>query len=418
MSESEESRAIERDRALAFELFEVQPENPQVANLAASVLARDPDQTDMLVLLADYRRNLEEYDEARTLLHQAIGRQDEELDDALRSLRSVEYRTGNNAEAKRVAEMLVEGRAEPRWTDVAMLAVTVTFAESPQRGWAAFDEAIELAARTDPESYADALVFRATFLHESGAPVDVFLPAAELAIAADPTQDLLAVLLATAYLYELRPREADVLLKRVLRGNPTDEFALGTLRTTRTMIDPVERGEVTEAEMHEVGVGEFVWRYTRELMYDVGVKRALEALEAVMPADLAASLRPGVSAAEAREGGGDTDVLQWRDGQHEGAGDVWGIGESWRLLTNADIAQMDAEIETHPERWPLLNEDAPTYITQLFIDGDGNYILTARGGRLVRRTAAGDEELAPSLAEWFWERVRAFGGHDRRPDFG
>ena len=49
-------------------------------------------------------------------------------------------------------------------------------------------------------------------------------------------------------------------------------------------------------------------------------------------------------------------------------------------------------------------------------DEAGGYFIEGFGGRLYHRVSgAADVEIAPSLADWVWDRVVAFGADERRP---
>jgi hypothetical protein len=76
---------------------------------------------------------------------------------------------------------------------------------------------------------------------------------------------------------------------------------------------------------------------------------------------------------------------------------------------------MDEAIEADPEAWTQWDADGE-YYTQLFTDDAGGYFIEGTAGRLYRRRPGQDDvEIAPSLTDWLWDRVVAFGGGDPRP---
>ncbi|WP_051208517.1 tetratricopeptide repeat protein [Propionicicella superfundia] len=411
-----ERAAIERDRDLAWELYEAQPQHPLIPQLARSVLARVPEFTGMIVLLAMHHEACGEVEPARRLLRDLVGRRDRQFLNALRELRDLEYGDQNYAEALRLADLVLQEAPETTWRDLMDRGSALAFVEHLEEGWQQIDDAVDLCARIDPDRYGGALGQRATLLLASGAPPERFLPAAEEAVAADPSETLLATTLAYAYLYDYRPDRAAELLGRVLREDPTDELAQGGMTVARAFLDPIERGAATIEEIRAVGMGEIAWRRMRDMIFETALDEALAALDAVMPAGLAGSLRPPLDPETAKASGGDPTVLAWHDGQEPGAGDRWGIGEPFRLMSGREVDEMDDAIERDPDAWPQWDSEGE-YYSQILTDDAGAYLIEGWGGRLYRRGPAGTAgtEVAPSLADWVWDRVAAFGGQDPRP---
>jgi tetratricopeptide (TPR) repeat protein len=109
--------AISRDRDLAWELFEAQPQHPRIPELVLSVLATAPELTGMSILLAMHREACGEVDEARRLLQDLMGRRDRQYLNALRRLRDLEDSAGDYDEALRLAELVLREDPEADWRD-------------------------------------------------------------------------------------------------------------------------------------------------------------------------------------------------------------------------------------------------------------------------------------------------------------
>lgn len=402
-------------RTLAWELYDAQPEHPRIAELAQRALARQPHVTGMMILLALHRDACGDTEEARRLLRELMGRRDPQYLNAVRNLRDLEYADKDYAEALRLTEVVLREDPEADWTEHLEFGAATVFVRSPEEGWRLIDEAVDLAARTDPDWYHDALGQRAVRFLATGAPPERFLPAAEAAIEADPTDWTLTLALAYAYLFDYRPERAEELLRRVLREDPTDAAAQGGMTVARGFLDPIERGDTTIDELRELRMGEIAWRMWRDQMFGTGLDRALAALDAVLPADLAGSLRPPLDPVAARESTGDTELLAWHDGQDPGAGVRWGCDEPFRLMSSAEIDAMEHAIEGSPGDWPQWDAENE-YFKLIATDDADAYLFAGAGGVLHRRSAKQeDREVAPSLADWVWDRVAAFGGADARP---
>ncbi|MGO1921596.1 MAG: hypothetical protein ACTH07_09535, partial [Microbacterium sp.] len=107
-------------------------------------------------------------------------------------------------------------------------------------------------------------------------------------------------------------------------------------------------------------------------------------------------------------------LVRWHDGQEPGTGAVWGLEESFRLMTAAELDELDAAIDADTDAFPEWPEDEMW--DQVLTDDDGAYLAIVAFGRLVRRSHDRDDVvIAESLADWVWDRVAAFGGHDPRP---
>ncbi len=407
--------AIEHERDLAWELYDFRPDHPRIAELARSVLEQEPQFTGMIILLALHREACGEIEEARTLLQDLVARRDRQYVNAVKKLRDLEFSDRRFGEARRLAELALREDPEPGWLDVMALGSATVLSGDPVGGWDRIDEAVEMAARQDPERHADALGQRATRLLGSGAPPSRFMPAAQEALAADPGEPLLATTLAYAYLYDYRPAEAEQLLRRVLSEDPTDEIAQGGLTVARAFLDPVDRGDATMDALRASGMGEIAWRILRDQMFGTGIEHALAALDQVMPQALAESMRAPLDREAAGASRGEGSILAWHDGQRPGSGGTWGTGGGFRLMTSDEVADLEERIERSPEDWPQWTAE-DEYFTLILTDDSGGYLIEGPGGRLLhRRAGAPDRQEAPSVADWLWDRVAAFGGHDARP---
>lgn len=406
-----ERAAIEHDRNLAYELYSARPTHPQVPLLAHRVLAREPAFTGMIVLLAKYHAACGDVDEARRLLKELMGRRDHNYESAVTTLSGVEMQASNYAEARRLGEMVLREQPDAHWVEHMELGMAMARTGEREAGWLRMDKAVEIAAARGPEELRRALGLHATRLFSTGAPPERVLRVAEEAYAADPTDNMLAVMIGHLYLFGYRPEEALRLFERALREEPTLEAAQAGITVTRAFFKPIETGTATLDDLREAQLGEHAWQRYVEAFFHAGLRDALAALDEVMPAALASTLRPPIDRAAVRGTSGDRVILPWHDGQERGTGDLWGATEPFRLMTVAEVVETQ-ESDEGREDW----EDKPDYYSVIFTDDAGSYLLEGLGGRLIRRSpGVPDVEVAPSVAEWMWDRVAAFGGHDPRP---
>ncbi|MFT4233356.1 MAG: tetratricopeptide repeat protein [Leucobacter sp.] len=407
--------AIEHDRDLAWELFEAKPTHRRIPELAQSVLAREPSFTGMIALLALHRRACGDNDEARRLLRDLLRRRDRQYLSVLRLLRDLEYEDKDYAGSRQLAEAVLREDPEADWMDRMVFATALVYTGDREAGWRMMDEAVEFSARTDPERYPRALTQRAARFLSTGAPPHRFLPAAEEAIAANPAEPKLSTALAYAYMFHYRFEEAEALLLRVLREDPTDAIAQGGMIMVRGFLDPVERGDATIDDFRGAGMGEAMWRIMYEQVFDCGLEDALAALRKVLPRPLVRVLRGGLRKKVARKTEGNATLLAWHDGQDPGTGDAWGLDEPFRLMSSGEIDEMERAIQEDPAAWPMGDSERESF-TLIATDDAGAFFFEGYAGRLYRRCAGEEErEVAPSLADWAWDRVVAFGGDDPRP---
>lgn len=412
---NDERSAIEHDRDLAWELWDAQPTHPRIPELAHSVLAREPSFTGMIVLIALHREACGEIDEARRLLRDLIGRRDRQYLNAVKKLRDLEMSDGDFAEALRLCEIVLREQPDADWIEHMELGSALAYTGRAEEGWRRIDEAVGIAAAQGAQEHAIALGQRATRLFATAADPERLLPAAEEAYAADPTEYLLAVTLGYAYLNSYRPDEALDLFQRALREDPTFELAQNGVKVTRGFLEPIRTGAATMDTMREMQMGEYVWRRFVAKAFGADLADALVALDEVMPETLAATLRPPLDQAAAVASGGQDTIFAWHDGQEAGTGELWGPGERFRLMTGAEVAEMNGGVEQDPAAWGDW-DDKPDYFWVIFTDDAGDYLLEGLGGKLYRRSpGVPDVEVAPSPAEWIWDRVAAFGGRDPRP---
>ncbi|MGF3052855.1 hypothetical protein ACQUSY_02630 [Microbacterium sp. YY-03] len=409
-----EQEAIARDRDLAWELYEAQPDHPKIPEIVASVLARSPQSTGQIILLARHYQEVGRVDEARDLLHDLMGRRDRQYANAARELRDLEHSAENFDEAVRLARIVLEEEPGESWSDLFDLGRALTFAESPSVGWPVVDAAVAQAAAASPERYADAVGLQATHLLESLAPPDVIVPVIEEAVRLNPTEPMLSITLTFAYLYTYRPIEAEDLILRVLREDPTDQSAQFGYTMAHAMAQPLREGLATIEELRDSGLGEYAWLIMYETRYDCDAVSALAALDEVMPDDVRRSLRPPLSTEQASEGSGESQILSWHDGQEPGSGALWGAEHPFRLLSDAEITATEAARLADPTTAWVWGDDGPTYMSVVATDDDGNYLLVVAGGRLVLRNTE-DHPFAPSLANWLWDLAVNFGAPDPRP---
>ncbi|MDQ3790915.1 MAG: tetratricopeptide repeat protein, partial [Actinomycetota bacterium] len=387
---ADDREAVERDLDLAWELFAAQPTHPRVAELALRVLAAQPERSTPLLLLASHREFCDDLDEARRLFLQVAGRRDGQFINAARGLRRLAFTERDHGEALRWARTVL-GEDHEDWDDWMELGAAEASAGEHEDGWRRLDDAVALCARTAPDRLPKALGRRAEYLLWTFAPLDRFVSAAEEAIRADAGNSWVALMLGWSYLVQYRFADAEQLGLRLLRENPTEDLLQSLVETARTMLGIVERAgaqDITLADIRRSGAIEMAWQQIRDTKLGIDLESALAALDAVMPADLRATLRPGADAADLAEGPSvgslvAKDLVTWHDGQEPGSGAAWGMAEPFRLMSAAEIIAMDAEIDAdkaaHPD-WPE-NE----VWEQVMTDDAGAYLVAVAFGALVKR---------------------------------
>jgi tetratricopeptide (TPR) repeat protein len=413
--------AVERDLDLAWELFAAQPTHPKVAELALRVLAAQPERSSVSLLLANHHEICGRTGEARRLYLRVAGRRDHQFINAARALRQLALAENDHPEALRWARTVLREEQEG-WGDWMELGLARVLCGEHEDGWRQLDEALALCSRTAPDELPDALGKRAVHLLRSFAPPDRFVPAAEEAIRADAANSWVALVLGWSYLVQYRFADAERIGLRLLREDPTDDLAQGLVGTARTILRIVENAhaqDVTLEDIRRSGVIELGWRRLRDEMLGTDLASALAALDDVMPADLRATLRPGVPISDVP--GSDQlgsvaaeDLVAWHDGQQPGSGAAWGLPEPFRLMSAAEVIAMSAEIEADPAAHPDWPENEVW--EQVMTDDAGAYLVVVALGALVkRRPGHPDEPVAESMADWIWDRVADFGGRDPRP---
>ncbi|MGW4134969.1 tetratricopeptide repeat protein [Amycolatopsis japonica] len=413
--------SVERTLDLAWELLEAQPTHPKIPELALQVLAAQPERSSASMVLAYHRESCGDPDEARRLYVGITARRDSQFIWAARSLRRLAFAEHDHAEALRWAHIVLAETHED-WDDWMKLGSAQALAGEHEDGWRQLDEAVALCARTAPGALPKALGRRAEYLLESLAPPERFIAAAEEAIRADAADSWIAMMLGWSYLVQYRFDDAEQLGLRLLREDPTDDLAQSLVGSAREMLRIVDKAQTQDISLDDIrgtGTIELAWRQLRDQKLGIDLASALAALDAVLPADLRAALRPGISVGDLAEGDKvgsmvAEDMVSWHDGQQPGSGALWGLDEPFRLMSAAEIIAMDAAIDAdqagHPE-WPE-NE----LWEQVMTDDDGAYLVAVAFGALVkRRPGVPDEPVAESMADWIWDRVAGFGGRDPRP---
>ena len=152
-----ERSPIEHDRDVAWELYDAQPTHPRIAELAQSVLSREPAFTGMINLLALHREACGEIAEARRLLQGLMGRRDHQFLNAVKSLRDLEQAEGNFAEALRLTEIVLREDPEASWLEQMELGAALAYTGQRERSIQLFDEAVRSAAQLGSEEHALAL---------------------------------------------------------------------------------------------------------------------------------------------------------------------------------------------------------------------------------------------------------------------
>ncbi|WP_233598887.1 MULTISPECIES: lipopolysaccharide assembly protein LapB [unclassified Amycolatopsis] len=412
------SADVERDLDLAWELIGAQPTHPKIAELALRVLASQPQRSSALMVLGDHREACGEADEARRLFLQVAALRNSWFTMAARALRHLESAENNHDEALRWAHTVL-GENQEDWDDWMQLGHAQARSGEYEAGWRQLDEAVALCARTAADDLPKALRKRAQYLLESLAPPERFAPAAEEAIRTNAADSWVAMLLGYAYLAQYRFDDAEQLGLRLLREDPTDDLLRSLVGTARAMLQIVEKArgdDITLTDIQGTGALEMAWQQMRDHRLGIDLPSALAALDAVLPADLRATLRPGAEDLADKKVGSMVAkrLVTWHDGQQPGSGAAWGSAEPFRLMSADEIIAMDAEIEADPAAHPDWPESG--LWEQVMTDDAGTYLVVVAFGALVRRRPGQpDEPVADSMADWIWDRVADFGGRDPRP---
>ncbi|WP_370616975.1 hypothetical protein [Mumia sp. Pv 4-285] len=411
--------AVERNLDLAWELFEAQPTHPKIAELVLQVLAVRPERSSASLLLGNHREVCGEADEARRLYLQVAGRRDGQFINAARALRHLAAAQHDHPETLRWARTVL-GESQEDWGDWMELGSALAFSGEHEEGWSQLDEAVAMCSRTAPDELPTAIAQRAGYLLGSYAPPDRIIPAAEEAIRADAASSWIALMLGWAYLVQYRFVDAEELGLRLLRENPTEGLFQGLVETARRMRQALENADAhdfTLEDLRRSGVIELAWQQLRDQVLGTDLASALAALDGVLPADVGATLRPGATFSDEADMPGALaadDLVAWKDGQQPGSGAAWGLPESFRLMSAAEIRAVTAEIEADPAAYPAWPENDAW--EPVMTDDAGAYLVVVAFGRLVkRRPGHPDEAVAASMADWIWDRVADFGGQDPRP---
>ena len=413
-------REVERDLDLAFEIFAARRTHPEVARLALRVLAAQPDRASAALLLGKHRELCGETDEARRLYHRVAGNGGSQVINAARALRDLAFAERDRLEARSWARTVL-GLDQEGWEDWLQLGHARALCGDVDGGWRLLDEAVALCARTAVDDLPRALGRRAACLLESFAPPDEFVPAAEAAIRANAASPMVGLLLGWAYMVQYRFVDAETLGLRLLREDPTADQVQNLVTTVRTMQQIVQGAaaqDITLDDIRRSGVIEMAWRQLRDEALGTDLASALAALDDVMPDDLRASLRAGavLSDDDAALLGPmvSEDLVSWHDGQQPGSGTAWSLPEPVRLLSAAEIIALGTDVDADPTlhaSWPP-DDSWEAVMT----DDAGSYLVVVAFGTLVRRhPGRPDVPVAPSMADWIWDRVASFGGRDARP---
>ncbi|MGO1853035.1 MAG: tetratricopeptide repeat protein [Microbacteriaceae bacterium] len=411
---SDELTYTDRDRTLAWDLYDAQPTNPKIEELAYRVLADEPWRTGMVILLADHFSARRRVAEARQKYEEVMGRRDQFFANAAAGLRDLELGQRNHARALELAITAVEEDTE-LWFNHMQLGNAMAACGDFEAGWDLMDDAVAMCGRTMPDMLGTALAAQITRLAEGFAPPERQIPIARAAIEADPANVWAAEMLGWSYLLQYRFDDAEDLARRLLREDPQNELMHTLLSLANKFRRIIEENDVPPEKMRAAGFVESAWRHQLDMERGLDLESALDALEAVLPDAVRATLR---GPADPDETANLTrplrTLVRWHDGQEPGTGAVWGLEESFRLMTAAELDELDAAIDADTDAFPEWPEDEMW--DQVLTDDDGAYLAIVAFGRLVRRSGDRDDVvIADSLADWVWDRVAAFGGHDPRP---
>ncbi|MGO2050252.1 MAG: tetratricopeptide repeat protein [Microbacterium sp.] len=411
---SDELTYTDRDRTLAWDLYDAQPTNPKIEELAYRVLADEPWRTGMVILLADHFSARRRVAEARQKYEEVMGRRDQFFANAAAGLRDLELGQRNHARALELAITAVEEDTE-LWFNHMQLGNAMAACGDFEAGWDLMDDAVAMCGRTMPDMLGTALAAQITRLAEGFAPPERQIPIARAAIEADPANVWAAEMLGWSYLLQYRFDDAEDLARRLLREDPQNELMHTLLSLANKFRRIIEENDVPPEKMRAAGFVESAWRHQLDMERGLDLESALDALEAVLPDAVRATLR---GPADPDETANLTrplrTLVRWHDGQEPGTGAVWGLEESFRLMTAAELDELDAAIDADTDAFPEWPEDEMW--DQVLTDDDGAYLAIVAFGRLVRRSHDRDDVvIAESLADWVWDRVAAFGGHDPRP---
>lgn len=411
---SDELTYTDRDRTLAWDLYDAQPTNPKIEELAYRVLADEPWRTGMVILLADHYSARRRVDEARQKYEEVMGRRDQFFANAAAGLRDLELGQRNHARALELAITAVEEDTE-LWFNHMQLGNAMAACGDFEAGWDLMDDAVAMCGRTMPDMLGTALAAQITRLAEGFAPPERQIPIARAAIEADPANVWAAEMLGWSYLLQYRFDDAEDLARRLLREDPQNELMHTLLSLANKFRRIIEENDVPPEKMRAAGFVESAWRHQLDMERGLDLESALDALEAVLPDAVRATLR---GPADPDETANLTrplrTLVRWHDGQEPGTGAVWGLEEPFRLMTAAELDELDAAIDADADAFPEWPEDEMW--DQVLTDDDGAYLAIVAFGRLVRRSGDRDDVvIADSLADWVWDRVAAFGGHDPRP---
>lgn len=319
-------------------------------------------------------------------------------------------------EARRWATEVVQGHPEEDWLDLIELGTATALDGDHEQGWRMIDDAVEQCGRADARLLPAMLVHRAIGLLMSGAPSERVIAAAEEARRANPRDENLTVPLLWAYAYQGRFDEAEE-LGRLRSWDDEEGMVASMLAMVATFRRVAQQTGTTLDDLHRHGFFTPLWDELRAQQLGFGLSDALAALDETMPAALRDVLRPPAGEQAVAASGGERKVLAWHDGQDPGAGAAWGLDGDFRLMSCAEIQTMDAAIDASPEKFPQWDvENVHGVATQVMTDDRGGHLIAVGGGRVVlRREGVDDVAIAPTLADFFWDRVAAWGGRDPRP---